>query len=257
MSTTRWTVTFQIFRKKGQEAPHFDEFKIEVDPDEYVLDGIERIWSFHDRSLVFRHACHHSTCGACGMRVNGAEKLTCITQLSDVVQDGGVVKVEPMRNFSGISDLAVDMGSMYRRMDLVGQHPVNLDGREAIQAEDRPAGPVQPGVDYLRLSDCIECGLCISACPITASSPDYLGPAVLAGAQQNGIHADPLIFHLVDSEDGVWRCHSAFECTAVCPSFVDPGRRIMDLRKQVILERFRQLFGGSTAVNKASKAVSK
>jgi succinate dehydrogenase / fumarate reductase iron-sulfur subunit len=257
MDTTRWTVTFQIFRKKGEGASHFDEFKIEVDPEEYVLDGIERIWAFHDRSLVYRHACHHSTCGACGMRVNGAEKLTCITPIRDVVQNGGKVRVEPLRNFTGISDLAVDMGSMYRRMDLVGQHPVNLDTREAIQAEDRPAGPVQPGEDYLRLSDCIECGLCISACPITASSAEYLGPAVLAGAQQNGIHADPAIFHLVDSEDGVWRCHSAFECTAVCPSFVDPGRRIMDLRKQVIVERFRRLFGGSTAPQKESKAVSK
>jgi succinate dehydrogenase / fumarate reductase iron-sulfur subunit len=257
MSTTRWTVTFQIYRKKGAEASHFDEFKIEVDPDEYVLDGIERIWSFHDRSLVFRHACHHSTCGACGMRINGAEKLTCITLMRDVVHDGGVVRVEPLRNFKEISDLAVDMGSMYQRMDLVGQHPVNWDTQEAIQAEARPAGPVRKGEDFLRLSDCIECGLCISACPISASSPDYLGPAVLAGAQQNGIHGDPKVFHLVDSEDGVWRCHSAFECTAVCPSFVDPGRRIMDLRKHVIVDRFRQLFGGSAPAEKESKAVYK
>jgi succinate dehydrogenase / fumarate reductase iron-sulfur subunit len=46
----------------------------------------------------------------------------------------------------------------------------------------------------------------------------------------------------VDGEDGLWRCHSAFECTAVCPSFVDPARRIMDLRVQVVGERFKRLF---------------
>jgi len=257
MSAIRWTVTFQVFRKKGEQASHFDEFKLEVDPDEYVLDGVERIWAFHDHSLVYRHACHHSTCGACGMRVNGAEKLTCITPIRDVTQDGGVVRVEPLRNFTLVSDLAVDMGVMYKHMDLVGQHPVNLDTNEAIQPEARPAGPTVDRPDYLRLSDCIECGLCVSACPITASSPDYLGPAVLAGAQQGGILGDAQVFHLVDSEDGVWRCHSAFECTAVCPSFVDPGWRIMDLRRQVIAESFRQLFGGSNPKETGSKEASK
>ena len=107
--------------------------------------AVERIWAFHDRSLVYRHACHHSTCGACGMRVNGAEKLTCITPIRDVVQDGGTLRVEPLRNFPVISDLAVDMGTMYHRMDLVGHHTVNLDTHEAIQTEDRPAGPVRDG----------------------------------------------------------------------------------------------------------------
>jgi len=95
---------------------------------------------------------------------------------------------------------------------------------------------------YIRLADCIECGLCISACPSAATSNDYLGPAVLAGAQANGIKRNPELLNIVDSEDGLWRCHSAFECTAVCPSFVDPARRIMDLRTQVIKERFTRIF---------------
>ena len=52
------------------------------------------------------------------------------------------------------------------------------------------------------------------------------------------------VLKLVDSDRGVWRCHSAFECTAVCPSFVDPARRIMELRKQVLVNRIRSFFGG-------------
>ncbi len=257
MSQTRWTVTFQVSRKKEEAPAHFDDFKLEVDPDEYVLDAVERIWAFHDRSLVFRHACHHSTCGACGMRVNGAEKLTCITPIREVTHDGGVVRVEPMRNFPVISDLAVDMGVMYLRMDKVGQQAVNLDSQEAIQPEARPAGPDLAGLEFPRLSDCIECGLCISACPITASSPDYLGPAVLAGAHQHGLQGDMDILQLVDCEDGIWRCHSAFECTAVCPSFVEPGWRIMDLRRQVIGIRIKQLFGGQKARKNDPMEVSK
>lgn len=254
--TETWNVTFIITRKKGDEAPRTQTFQLTVDPDEYVLDGIERVWAFHDRSLVFRHACHHSTCGACGMRVNGVEKLTCITPIREVTQDGGVVRVEPLRNYPVVSDVVVDMAEFYRNMELVKARsvlPSEQAGQVEYQRKPQPAVGSEAGEPYMRLSDCIECGLCMSACPILATTPSYLGPAVLAGAQQQDIRCDASLLSLVDSEDGVWRCHSAFECTAVCPSHVEPGWRIMDLRKQVIQERFRRVFkpGSAPAVEVA------
>lgn len=243
MNRAPWQVSFKVYRNKGSEAPHFETFKVEIDPDEYVLDGVERIWAFQDRSLVFRHLCHHSTCGACGMRVNGVEKLTCITPVHKITRNGGSIKLEPLRNFPVVSDLAVDMGFFYGQMERVGQMTIHANQTEAVQPEARPAGPAGEGI--WRLSDCIECGLCVSACPISASSAGYLGPAALAGAHQHGLcGADRDLLPLVDGEDGVWRCHSAFECSQVCPSFVDPGWRIMDLRRKIIAERVRRFFGG-------------
>ena len=236
----KWNITLKVSRQKQGETPHFDEYKMEADPDEYVLDVVERVWAFKDRTVCFRHACHHSTCGACGMRVNDVEKLTCITYIRDVTCDGGAIKVEPLRNFPVVSDLVVEMGSLYRRLESVGARSV-LPVSEA-EIENPPSRwPADDG-QYIRLADCIECGLCISACPAAATSNDYLGPAVLAGAQANGLKRNPELLNLVDSEDGVWRCHSAFECTAVCPSFVDPARRIMDLRTQIFKERVGGLF---------------
>jgi succinate dehydrogenase / fumarate reductase iron-sulfur subunit len=240
MSPAKWNITLKIHRQKQGETPHFEDFPMEVDPDEYVLDAVERVWAFMDRTLCFRHACHHSTCGACGMRVNDVEKLTCITLLRDVTRDGATLKIEPLRNFPVVSDLAVDMGSLYRRMEAVDARAV-LPVPEA-EIEHPPSEWDGDASQYLRLSDCIECGLCISACPASATSSEYLGPAVLAGAQQNGLKRNPELLQIVDSEDGLWRCHSAFECTAVCPSFVDPARRIMNLRMQVTGERFKRLF---------------
>jgi succinate dehydrogenase / fumarate reductase iron-sulfur subunit len=234
--TQTWHVTYEIFRKKGDQSTHYDRFEMKVDPDEYVLDGIERIWAFDDRSLVFSHACHHSTCGACGMVVNGVEKLTCITPIRSVTKEGGVIRVEPMRNFPVISDLSVDMTVFYQRMESVGQQPVVSIGYEDSK------GKFDPEDDLLRLSDCIECGLCISACPIALTTPAYLGPAVLAGAQQSG-DLNPCVLELVDSENGAWRCHSAYECTEVCPSHVDPAWRIMDLRKKLVSRRIKKFFG--------------
>ncbi len=250
MSQAKWKVTYEVYRQKSPEPPHFDKFALDVDPDEYVLDGVERIYAFYDRSLCFRHACHHSTCGACGMRVNGVEKLTCITPIREVTHDGGVIRVEPLRNFPVVSDLTVDMGVLYQRMEQVGQRPVIPLAEEPDKPGIVTVKPAEPG-EYLRLSDCIECGLCISACPITATTPDYLGPAVLAGAQQNGLDRRPDLIKLVDSEDGVWRCHSAYECTAVCPSSVEPAWRIMDLRKQVVVQRVKSLLGPKSNGHKA------
>ncbi len=236
----KWNITLKVSRQKAGETPHFDEYQMEVNPDEYVLDAVERVWAFMDRSLCYRHACHHSTCGACGMRVNDVEKLTCITFIRDVTHNGGTLKVEPLRNFPVISDLAVDMGSLYSRLEEVGARSV-LPATEA-EIENPPSKWEPAYQQYIRLADCLECGLCISACPSAATSSDYLGPAVLAGAQANGLKRNPELLEIVDTEDGVWRCHSAFECTAVCPSFVDPARRIMDLRSQIIKERVGNLF---------------
>jgi succinate dehydrogenase / fumarate reductase iron-sulfur subunit len=234
--TYKWHVTYEIFRKKQGQDSFFERFELEVNPEEYVLDGIERIWAFTDRSLVFSHACHHSTCGACGMMVNGVEKLTCITSIRSVTKDGGNIRVEPMRNFPIISDLSVDMTFFYQRMESVGHQQVVSTGYEDSK------GKFDPEDDLLRLADCIECGLCVSACPIALTTPAYLGPAVLAGAQQSG-DLNPSVLELVDSENGAWRCHSAYECTEVCPSNVDPAWRIMNLRKKLVAKRIKKFFG--------------
>jgi succinate dehydrogenase/fumarate reductase iron-sulfur protein len=243
MSDSPWSVTYEIYRQKDGAPPRWERWTLAVDPDEYVLDGVERVWARHDRSLAFRHACHHSTCGACGMRVNGSEKLTCITRIRDVTRDGGTIRVEPLRHFPLVGDLVVDMSALYNRMEATGLN-------EVMSVYDTPAPEghtIEPSYDEgnesnLRLIDCIECGLCVSACPIAGSDPDYLGPAALAAIHQRTLEAEPSLRALADDQEGVWRCHSAFECSAVCPAFVEPAWRIMDLRRQLIGQRVRRLF---------------
>jgi succinate dehydrogenase / fumarate reductase iron-sulfur subunit len=146
-----------------------------------------------------------------------------------------------MANFPIISDLVVDMSSLYDRMEMAGARQI-MSLEEAPLDSGVSPDPTAPE-DLFRLADCIECGLCISACPITATNPEYLGPVVLAAVQQRGLKHAPELLKWVDSTEGVWRCHSAYECTEVCPSNVQPGWRIMDLRKQIISRRVKNLFG--------------
>jgi succinate dehydrogenase / fumarate reductase iron-sulfur subunit len=234
-----WKVNFRVFRfKQDGNPPHYDTFTVEIEPDESVLDGVERIWAFQDRSLVFRHFCHHAGCGSCAMRVNGVEKLACVTWIKDVTTDGGTITVEPLRNFPLISDLAVDVAPLFNRLQ-----EIDLPTLRKSQPFGEPA-------DFTRFEDCLECGACISACPAMSASDDYLGPAALAAierlvAEPRGHDVNSLL-HLADQADGCWRCDSAYECTEVCPYEVNPAQAVMRLRWKLIVEKLKRLVGQSS-----------
>ncbi len=236
-------LTLCIYRYKPGSNPHYDNFSVEVPDEANVLDAIERAWDDKDRSLMFRHACHHASCGSCGLRVNDVEKLPCVTLVTDY-PDGATLKIDPMRNFPLVTDLAVDAKPLYERTREVGT---------PIMRESEPLRPnglleLPDGiVDFTRFESCIECGLCLSACPSMAADPFYLGPVALAMAERalaepRGLDRQRII-DLIDDEHGLWRCHSAFECTEVCPSNVDPAGAIMRLKRIVAAEKFKKLFG--------------
>jgi len=192
----------------------------------YVLDALEEAGR-QDPSLLFRHACHHASCGSCGLRVDGREHLACITPLREVIRPKRPLRLEPLRNFPLLGDLLVDFGPFMARLD-------RIDLPLVRRAEAQPAN----GAAYQRFENCIECGLCLSACPIAGSDPLYLGPAALAAAwrvveeprQGDSNHA----LRSVAGEHGAWRCHAAFECTEVCPANVDPAHAIMSLRRLLL-----------------------
>jgi succinate dehydrogenase / fumarate reductase iron-sulfur subunit len=235
-----WTIHYRVFRRKHSGGtPHYDTFSLELAPHETVLDGLEKIWAFQDRSLMFRHACHHASCGSCGIRVNGVEKLPCIVPIQEVTRDGGTLLCEPLRNFPLVSDLVVDMGQFHRRLE--DSHFRIIRSSEAIS----PSGHDHTSA-HTRFENCIECGLCVSACPVSGTNGLYLGPAVLAAAWrmiQEPRDTDPLIVQSnVDQEHGCWRCHVAFECSEVCPSNVDPAAAIMALRRDLLKRKLRRLF---------------
>ena len=68
-------VPLQVFRYKAGQRPHYDSFRVRVADTASVLDVIDTVWAEKDHSLTFRRACHHASCGACALRINGVEKL--------------------------------------------------------------------------------------------------------------------------------------------------------------------------------------
>lgn len=237
-------VTLRIFRYRHGHAPRYDTFRVTVADGANVLDAIEQAWAHQDRSLMFRHACHHASCGTCGVRINGVEKLPCITPVRDFVRRGEPITIEPLRHFPLVGDLVVDVSNFFQKMHASGMgitRPAEptLDGRRVH---------VPPGLERLtRFENCIECGLCISACPTQAATLKFLGPAGLAAIRRAVDKSeDPeeraRLLALADTEQGVWRCHSAWECTEVCPQDVQPAEAIMALRRELTVRRFRKLL---------------
>ncbi len=233
------TTRFVVSRRKEGDDPgelRYDTYDVAVGPRTTILDSLVAIRRELDATLTFRHSCFHASCGTCGMRVNGQEGLACVTP----VPTGGEVTVEPLGNLPVVSDLVVDMNVFYDEFDECG--------RPLVRADDLlPECETAAGVDLLeRFEDCIECGICLSACPVAGSDPRYVGPAALAAAwrvveEPRGLDPGPVI-RLMDDDQAAWRCHLAWECSEACPSGVDPAAAIMRLRRSAVGARARRLF---------------
>jgi len=221
------TRRFRVFRfKRGDRAPHLDEFDVPVTARTTLFDAMRWIQLNRDPSLALRHSCLHASCGTCGVRANGREVLMCVTAVHDL---GREVTVEPVANIPVLTDLVVDMTEFFARFPQA--HPLV---RESGFGSDPEAEVPEGMAAYQRFEDCIECGLCLSACPVVATTDRYLGPGALAWAQR--ILEEPRsedvrgVLDWANDPDAAWRCHAAFECTEACPSNVNPAARIMYLR---------------------------
>ena len=234
-------VRFRISRfKQGDRKRHFDSFKVDVEPGATLLDALLLIRRRHDPSLAVRHSCMHASCGTCGVRVNGREVLACDTRLA-ALRRRGSIRVEPLAGQRVVSDLATDMVDFYARFTAAGMPQLRA-------AEVGGDGATPEGVRWFgRFENCIECGLCLSACPISRTNRSFLGPAALAAAarvveEPRGAEPGPVLA-LAAEPDSVWRCHDALECSAVCPSAVEPATALLELRRNVALGPLRRLLG--------------
>ena len=241
------TRTMRVHRfKRGDDAPRMEEHDVPVNEHTTVLEALRWIQLHRDPTLGLRHSCFHASCGTCGVRVNGRERLACVTPISEF---SGPITVDPIANLPVLHDVVVDMGPFMGRFP--EPHPL------VRVSELLPEAATPDGIEmHERYEDCIECGLCLSACPVAATDDTYVGPAALAYAQRllEEPRADrDAILDWADQDSGAWRCHAAFECTEACPSDVRPAQRIMSLRKD--LRRRRKDLGREMPERPPSEAV--
>ena len=82
------------------------------------------------------------------------------------------------------------------------------------------------------------CALCIDACPVTNTNPDFVGPQALS--QVYRYHKDSRDqegqkrLDYVDTLTGAWGCEYAGACSKVCPKGVDPAAAIQMLKAELV-----------------------
>ncbi len=229
------TVTFRIkrFDPEKDRKPHFQEFRFELQPGMTVLDSLLYIKAEIDGSLTFRYSCRSAICGSCAVRINGRNRLACKTQVEPLLDRKGRLTIEPLPYLPILKDLVVDQTAFWEQYEHVKPWLVPPD--EVPEKEFRVSPEEVAAFEDAEI--CIMCGACYSACTVVAFNKKYIGPHALLKTflrvmdPRDSIVGERL--EIVGGSEGVFRCHTIFNCIEACPKGLNPTKAIETLRKMV------------------------
>ncbi|MEW2523524.1 succinate dehydrogenase iron-sulfur subunit [Streptomyces sp. NPDC047071] len=233
------TVTFRIrrFNPEVSAEATWEDFQLEIDPKERVLDGLHKIKWDLDGTLTFRRSCAHGICGSDAMRINGKNRLACKTLIKDI-NPAKPITVEPIKGLTVLKDLVVDMEPFFQAYRDVMPFLVtkgNEPTRERLQSpEDRER--------FDDTTKCILCAACTSSCPVFWNDGQYFGPAAIVNAHRfifdSRDEAGEQRLEILNDKDGVWRCRTTFNCTDACPRGIEVTKAIQEVKRALITRRF-------------------
>jgi succinate dehydrogenase / fumarate reductase iron-sulfur subunit len=202
-----------------------------------VLETLFEVLDKQDSSLTFRYACRGAVCGSCAMYINGSYRLACETQLA--MMNTTEITVSPLPHLPVIRDLVVDMVPFWQKYERVMPY---LKTQSEVDEKERIQSPKQRKL-INEAVDCILCSSCYSACPVTWTDKDYLGPSALNKANRFVIdsrdEATSERLKIVSGEDGIWRCHTIFNCVEACPKKINQTEGIENLRRKTVSQKLK------------------
>ena len=233
---------FRVWRgdASGGEVQDFD---VEVNDGEVVLDIIHRLQATQTPDLACRWNCKAGKCGSCSMEINGQPKLSCMARMSTFEEDE-TVTITPLRTFPVIRDLVTDV-------------PYNYEKARQTPAFAPPPG-LKPGeyrmqqIDVERSQEfrkCIECFLCQNTCHVVRdheeNKKEFAGPRYFIRAAELDMH--PLDAR-TDRKDyakehqGLGYCNITKCCTEVCPEHIKiTDNAIIPMKERVVDNKYDPL----------------
>lgn len=210
-------------------------FAVRLEERMTVLDALFQIQREQDETLSFRCACRVGMCGTCAMSINGVPGLACKTRPKEL--ESAELKLAPLPHLPVIRDLVVSLDPFFAQWKkiLPAFRPSAPDAKEAVRipasSEFAQAIP--------RKRDCITCGACFAACGVKATSGEYLGPAAINRAflrilDPRDTAAKERVGQINGEREGVWRCHTQFNCTAVCPKKINLTDTVTRLKRALL-----------------------
>jgi len=234
MSETK-KITFKIkrFNPVVDYEPYWDNFELDCHEGTTVLIAVQEIIAKYDGSIAMRYNCRAGVCGSCALLVNNKYQLACETLVLQLKKS--VIKLEPLPFFPVIKDLVVDMGPFYEKVLAIDPF------LKRDHSKDPETELIQNPEDFKIIEEatkCILCGACHSSCVSVWTDKNYLGPAALLKAFRftNDTRDETRNERIerVTGEDGVFRCHTAFNCVEACPKELNPTEAIQSLKRQAV-----------------------
>jgi succinate dehydrogenase / fumarate reductase, iron-sulfur subunit len=196
------------------------DYTVEVNEGEVVLDIIHRIQATQAGDLAVRWNCKAGKCGSCSAEINGRPRLLCMTRMS-TFDESETVTITPLRAFPVMRDLVTDVSFNYTK------------AREVPSFT--PPKDLQPGdyrmqqVDVERSQEfrkCIECFLCQNTCHVVRDHEEnkqaFAGPRYLMRVAELDMHPLDVLDRkdMAQDEFGLGYCNITKCCTEVCPEHI-------------------------------------
>jgi succinate dehydrogenase / fumarate reductase iron-sulfur subunit len=221
------------YNPEKDSEPHFEEYTVEADPMERLLDLLHKVKWYQDTSLSVRRSCAHGICGSDAMVINGKNALACKVLVKDLSQP---ITVEPIRGLPVQRDLIVDMEPFFAGYKAVKPWLITPT-EERTPAHERLQSP-EERERYDDTTKCILCAACTTSCPIFWADEEYVGPAAIVNAHR-------FIFDSRDSgarerleilsqKDGAFKCRTAFNCTYACPRGIKVTQAINEVKRAAL-----------------------
>jgi succinate dehydrogenase / fumarate reductase iron-sulfur subunit len=236
-----YNATMRVWRG-DQSSGALQDFTVEVNEGEVVLDVIHRLQQTQTPDLAVRWNCKAGKCGSCSAEVNGRPRLMCMTRMSTFAEDE-VVTVTPIRTFPVIRDLVTDVSFNYEKAREIPSFtpPKDLQPGEYRMAQE----DVERSQEFRK---CIECFLCQNVCHVIRDHEDnkqaFAGPRFFIRLAELSMHpldtADRR--DLAQDEAGLGLCNITKCCTEVCPEGIkitDNG--IIPMKERVAGHRYDPL----------------
>jgi fumarate reductase iron-sulfur subunit len=220
---------------RGGADGRYETYNVPQRESQTVLDVVTFVQRHIDPTLSYRFACRVGVCGSCAMTVNGKPRWTCRTHVAKV-SGGGRLEIAPLENLPVIKDLATDMRPFFEKwQNAKGVFAPTKTRHDAI-AQIRPDTPARMAADAA--IECINCGICYSACDTVRWNDNYLGPAALTRAwtlvndTRDGGNTERL--QAISGSGGCHACHSHQSCQQLCPQTLNPTAAIAGLKRRTV-----------------------
>lgn len=228
---------FRVWRGDDSSGA-LEDFTVEVNEGEVVLDIIHRLQATQAPDLAVRWNCKAGKCGSCSAEVNGRPRLMCMTRMSTFSQTE-TITVTPLRTFPVIRDLVTDVSFNYTKARQVPSFapPKDLQpGEYRMQQVD-----VERSQEFRK---CIECYLCQNTCHVIRDHEEnkeaFSGPRYLMRIAELDMH--PLDTHPdrkaeAQEEHGLGFCNITKCCTEVCPEHIKITDNALIPMKERVVDR--------------------